>query len=481
LVNELFVNDVPELMEGGKYRLVLITAAARLVGSYNDLVRDFKNPDGRTCDHAVVVMIRTAAEKAEIDDPGVNMMFRTNRWLHTLKVWSTKIKRHFLDNNQQMAAKDDSVAHQLATFGGVLHRTHNAVLSLSDQMNNLGKGEAVTEALVDDSQYKDRLISELERKNKNLESEVRRLKRQVAASMPSPTDSPSPKRRRAVMGSITAGVMERNGNGDSPRGSLGGDFDAEAAVPKAVSRDGDTGSVGQETQHMELEQPSPSDSNNATINKSDNKKKEASKKKESSKKKKEAKFKSGGAAPAKVSVAGLDVKSEMERLWKDKILYNRNQQSMTKECGGDPVSKEILFNDDHYLYVGINPDMKLASESARCMKAMKLVAMGIGNDDWKHMINRDVDNLESRRLFERISNSTKDKASALEIQTGLRNSGKKSKALPTLHSLGDRYTKIYKKWKELGMSESEIKSIIERAMSNTSVQSHIGDFTGNKA
>jgi hypothetical protein len=120
-------------------------------------------------------------------------------------------------------------------------------------MNNLGKGEAVTEALVDDSQYKDRLISELERKNKNLESEVRRLKRQVAASMPSPTDSPSPKRRRAVMGSITAGVMERNGNGDSPRGSLGGDFDAEAAVPKAVSRDGDTGSVEQETQHMELE------------------------------------------------------------------------------------------------------------------------------------------------------------------------------------------------------------------------------------
>ena len=61
------------------------------------------------------------------------------------------------------------------------------------------------------------------------------------------------------------------------------------------------------------------------------------------------------------------------------------------------------------------------------------------------------------------------------------NSGKKSKALPTLHSLGDRYTKIYKKWKELGMSESEIKSIIERAMSNTSVQSHIGEFTGNKA
>ena len=40
LVNELFVNEIPELQHGGKLRPVMFISAAWIIGSYNELVRD---------------------------------------------------------------------------------------------------------------------------------------------------------------------------------------------------------------------------------------------------------------------------------------------------------------------------------------------------------------------------------------------------------------------------------------------------------
>ena len=37
-MNELFVNDVPELQHGGKLRSVLFISSSKLIGSYNEFV-----------------------------------------------------------------------------------------------------------------------------------------------------------------------------------------------------------------------------------------------------------------------------------------------------------------------------------------------------------------------------------------------------------------------------------------------------------
>ena len=40
LIDCMFVNDVPELKSGGKLVMLTFTAAARMVGSYNQMVKD---------------------------------------------------------------------------------------------------------------------------------------------------------------------------------------------------------------------------------------------------------------------------------------------------------------------------------------------------------------------------------------------------------------------------------------------------------
>ena len=64
-LKEAFVNDIKELQEDGKMRPLLLTAGARLIGSYSSLVKDL------TGDNVIVVKIREAAKRAAIDDSSV--------------------------------------------------------------------------------------------------------------------------------------------------------------------------------------------------------------------------------------------------------------------------------------------------------------------------------------------------------------------------------------------------------------------------
>ena len=50
-LKEAFVNDIKELQEDGKMRPLLLTAGARLIGSYSSLVKDL------TVDNVIVVKI----------------------------------------------------------------------------------------------------------------------------------------------------------------------------------------------------------------------------------------------------------------------------------------------------------------------------------------------------------------------------------------------------------------------------------------
>ena len=78
----MFVNDVPQLKSGGNLEMLPITAAARLVVSYNQLLMDLgkENP--------IVVKLELAAKKANIKDPKVSLR-GGHEHLQVLQSWST--------------------------------------------------------------------------------------------------------------------------------------------------------------------------------------------------------------------------------------------------------------------------------------------------------------------------------------------------------------------------------------------------------
>ena len=65
LIDNLFVNDIPQLKKGGTLRLLVVTTAARLIGAYKALVCDVG------AENSIVSRIKNAARDAKIDDPSV--------------------------------------------------------------------------------------------------------------------------------------------------------------------------------------------------------------------------------------------------------------------------------------------------------------------------------------------------------------------------------------------------------------------------
>ena len=62
LVNQLFVNDIPEMQHGWKLCPVMFISAARIIGSYNELVRDV------TTGKIIAIKVMKAEESANIDN-----------------------------------------------------------------------------------------------------------------------------------------------------------------------------------------------------------------------------------------------------------------------------------------------------------------------------------------------------------------------------------------------------------------------------
>ena len=71
----------------------------------------------------------------------------------------------------------------------------------------------------------------------------------------------------------------------------------------------------------------------------------------------------------------------------------------------------------------------------------------------------------------------------LEVETGLKERGKKSVAKPGLHSIGSCFWAIKKKWKELGNSDLEIANMIVQCVGDgggQGEQTSIHNYFGGK-
>ena len=102
------------------------------------------------------------------------------------------------------------------------------------------------------------------------------------------------------------------------------------------------------------------------------------------------------------------------------------------------------------------------NETSRYTNAMKLVAMSIGDDEWKKFLSFDLDDREMRDLFASVQKETLITILEIEVQATIREAGSKSRAKPGLHSLGDRFRKACIKWGEIGMGDREIEQYVNR-------------------
>ena len=106
LVSEMFTNDLPRLQVGGNLRPVIMISAARLVGSYNDLIRDFGT------DHEVVKLIMEAARRAKVDDEHVKDKGGPRHHV-VLKDWSRRVTEQFKEDNDQVSPDNPKVNEEL--------------------------------------------------------------------------------------------------------------------------------------------------------------------------------------------------------------------------------------------------------------------------------------------------------------------------------------------------------------------------------
>ena len=93
---------------------------------------------------------------------------------------------------------------------------------------------------------------------------------------------------------------------------------------------------------------------------------------------------------------------------------------------------------------------------------MTTVAMVITQQQWEELCNLESTELDEyrRKILVRIQDSTMVRILELEVQAGLKEAGKKSRARPTIHSIAGRLLDVTKKWKEQGMADLDAENKI---------------------
>jgi len=174
----------------------------------------------------------------------------------------------------------------------------------------------------------------------------------------------------------------------------------------------------------------------------------------------------------KMTVGGITVSDELERLWKSKVLVNKS-----KELKGDEVlSKEVLFTRIHTSVHG-HPTFKNASEMSKYDAGMSFVALAISDDDWKKLCAGELEEQQSRHLFTKIQKDAMTTACEIENQLGDK---AKPGSKPTVHSLGARLKDV-EKMKQKSEKTFDINDYVRRRLgAKGPKQGYISHFVKKK-
>jgi hypothetical protein len=121
LIDNLFVNDIPQLKKGGKLRLLVVTIAARMIGAYKALICDVG------VDNGIVSRIMNAARDSKIDDALVPMTDGPH-WNAVLHEWSRKIETYVKSKNTELVPENASLSQQLSGALSMYHRLEKKLI-----------------------------------------------------------------------------------------------------------------------------------------------------------------------------------------------------------------------------------------------------------------------------------------------------------------------------------------------------------------
>ena len=460
LIDELFVNDVPQLQFGTPLRRLLVTSAARLVGSYNELVRDIAPADPMK--HDIVLKICTAARRAAIDDNSVSLVPRIPRWLHILKSWSSKIKNDFNLSNPMKPPEDAGLSQQIVGLGNLIDSLSHRITALEAKVDSRAEDKAMGELVCESNKMTTLENENLKRELADQRREIRRLK----AALNNLTSSHSPSTPSTTTRKLPAQLpMTRLLEVQEVLQEV----DAEEEEERAAAAN-DDGTGKDEVQVVEQQQPPAKKQRTSDDS-------QPSEDNDPPPPRQRPPPPAAAAAAAAVSVndalngipeqwtgvSGITVQNELERLWEQ---YHSKRSSTAEADDNDDAppslpNKTALYDKDRLLCKA-HPAFIEFKEQARYRKGMTIVAMAMTDAQWALLLEGTMESLEMRQLFKLVEENAMLTAYELEVQCGKRQAGSEvsDRLMPTLHSLGNRWNNIVKNFKELGKSDVEIERMV---------------------
>ena len=448
LIGAMFVIDVPELQfcesiderkknkKKGKLWELTLMVAARLIGSYNHLVRDLRERKVDVNNHPIVHMIRTACHKSQIHDSRVEVA-GMHHWLAVLKSWSKTIQDDFEARNPPRASPTASIGQHLLCNGQQMDKVAASNNKLVEkvgewernaQSNAASSAEAITNLTkqVDVlTNEKERLVKEnkkLARNNVILAMPYSSPAPATAASRPSYSSPPPPnKKQRSEEPPVDKPPPTSASSNVQPPA-------AAAAAATAATASFVQPPVATTAAAVAAALPPLPSSQPPTINPP---------------KPGNALALLSGVLPTKPSIQGITVQVELERLYNSGIIKRKATGAVA--AGG--LKKTALFDDT----LGFNSHFTLTSQGARYVKSMQMVAIAIEDKQWEVLCagELEVGSESMRQLVADISKQTMSTLDVLEMQHGDREKAS-TRATPSLRAIADRFKKVWDTVKAAG-------------------------------
>ena len=386
LIKHMFVIDVPELQycaslddrnrddDKGKLWRVTVTAAARLIGSYNTLTQDLREKGINLDNHPIVHLIRRASRDAKIDDPNVPIVVGLPRWQVVLKDWYKRMNNDFEKMNHRSASPTASISSHLLVHGQQIDRvseSHNELLRRMDEWERVQ--ETSLASTLDANTTMAQNLQSSFKERERYKKDNAQLRRQVAAlqqqllqqSMYSPTSSLAPSPAKAhefefaasaitVASALTTEKVDV-ADDEPPSKKPKSNNDNFKAVPSLPALHSSTATEATSQSQPSASNPTSQSQTSAPHHSSWS-------------------FLDGVPDILPKTTKGITVVTELERLWDGGVFRTKSAAALSD---GTTLQRWVLFDDKHCHYFGCNPVFEHLSDKARYTRAMQLVAIAI--------------------------------------------------------------------------------------------------------
>ena len=443
LIDHMFVNDVPQLKSGGNLEMLPITAAARLVASYNQLLMDLgkENP--------IVVKLELAAKKANIKDPKVSLR-GGHEHLQVLQSWSTLILDDYeTKNNERLVSHDGKVNSLLESLVDRFSDVSSRLVRIEDSMHEVASTKQLYHKLAEQQEEIGQLKKDLIETTCKKEIYKSRLKTVQALKT---SMNLTPEKPRTQSATSPQQVQPPSVSAKAASTTIRTMVDPSLALENLYSS------------NKRWSPPLHVDSDNVEIGAG----------------KREKKADSGGASKRlklsvpvenelKKSNAGYTIDGELVR------LYNEGRFSPSNNRG---VDKTMLFDETHPNYVGQPVRFK---DKNRYTDAMKFVSMGMDSTCFQQYVNGELDERHVREVAKTVAKDTLHKILSLEFQYNIRESMDNDKSQAKMNAVGTRYTKLFSAMVEmLGSKNKADKMMNEKMGMQPKKQAALTDMFGKR-